>query len=128
MIGRPTSNRWTVSPARCARCWGWGPPKMAMSEPIKTGMVDYQLDQVEGPQRHPAAGPTHRAAQGRLSPVRETLRGEGSYSRTAHFFCGAFGLGPSPLRALLALRLAGAAALKPTSRRIADMATLRSLS
>jgi hypothetical protein len=30
---RKQTNRWTVLPARCARCWGWGPPKMAMSEP-----------------------------------------------------------------------------------------------
>jgi hypothetical protein len=38
----------------CCRCGADG--ALALSEPnTETGMTDYQLDQVEGPQHHPAA-------------------------------------------------------------------------
>jgi hypothetical protein len=38
----------------CSRCGADG--ALALSEPnTETGMTDYQLDQVEGPQHHPAA-------------------------------------------------------------------------
>jgi hypothetical protein len=39
---------------RCCRCGTDG--ALAIAEPnTETGMTDYQLDQVEGPQHHPAA-------------------------------------------------------------------------
>ena len=109
--GRDPRHDYRTKTFSCCRCGTDG--ALSASRNTETGMTDYQLELVEGPQRHAASPgpwrPTHRAAH-RLS------LGEGSYSRTAHFFCGAFALGPSPPRALLALR-AGAAALKPTSRK-----------
>jgi len=63
MIGRPTSNRWTVSPARCARCWGWGSPKMAMSEPINRISRRQIRSMPNAPQ------PANRLARRRLCPA-----------------------------------------------------------
>jgi hypothetical protein len=45
------------------------------------GMTDYLLDQVEGPQHHPAA--VARLTKSCLSAVCKALRGEASYSLTA---------------------------------------------
>ena len=54
---------------------------LAITEPnTETGMTDYQLDQVEGPQHHPAAvARLTRATNACLSSVSEALRGEGPY-------------------------------------------------
>jgi hypothetical protein len=62
----------------CCRCGADG--ALALSEPnTETGMTDYQLDQVEGPQHHPGAV----AAEGRPSPICKALRGEGAYTLTS---------------------------------------------
>ena len=64
----------------CCRCGSDG--ALALSEAnTETGMTDYQLDQIERPQHHPAAGARLTSSP---SP-REALRGEGPYSLTRIF-------------------------------------------
>jgi hypothetical protein len=76
VLGRPTRSGWRSSP-RPAR----GSRRATRSSLAPSTMTDHQLDQVEGPQHHPARS-RGWAAQARPLPVRKPVLGEGPYSLT----------------------------------------------